>query len=62
MHHYLKMYFHINPNKSQVHKNKCLRLLMKIVRIKIKMMRENLDVAKEQGQKKSFGPDFDICA
>ena len=58
MHHYLKMYFHVNPKKSKVHRNECLRLLMKIIRIKVKIVKENLDLIKEQGQKKSFGPYF----
>ena len=55
MHHSFKMYFHVNPKKSQVHRSERLRLLMKIVRIKIK---KNLVAAKEKGQKKSFGLDF----
>ena len=47
--HSLKMYFHVDPKKRQVHQNESLKLLMKIARITIKMVRWNLDVAKEHG-------------
>ena len=51
MHHSLKINFHVGPKKSQVHQNKCLRLLMEIVMMKIMMVGKNVNVAKGQGQK-----------
>ena len=36
---FLKMHFHVNLKKSQDHQNECLRLLMKIVRMRVMMVR-----------------------
>ena len=49
MHHYSKMYLHVNPRRIQVHQNVSWRQLVKIVKIKIKIVRLNLSIVKEQG-------------
>ena len=52
------MYFHVDPEKSQALRNECMRLLIKIVRIKIKTVRVEPRHNKRVRTEKSFCPDF----